>query len=65
MQFVPFAEVGRMAPEWGIERLHDAMKRNAGLGVRFWAKGIVARIDSAVSDEGFNSQMMVAQPFQF
>lgn len=28
-------------------------------------KGLVARIDSAVSDEGFEVQMMVAQPFQF
>jgi hypothetical protein len=33
--------------------------------VRLWAKGIVIRIDSAVSDEGVGVQMMVAQPFQF
>ena len=38
---------------------------SAGLGVRFWAKGLVARIDSAVSDKGFEVRMMVAQPFQF
>lgn len=35
------------------------------LGVRLWAKGLVVRIDTAVSDEGFGIQMMVAQPFQF
>jgi hypothetical protein len=41
------------------------MKWDAGLGVRFWAKGLVARIDTAVSDEGFGIAMMVSQPFQF
>jgi hypothetical protein len=65
LQFVPFAEIGRVAPNWSAEDLHEDMKWSAGLGVRFWAKGIVARIDSAVSDEGFGVQMMVAQPFQF
>ena len=65
LQFVPFVEIGRVAPVWSIERLHESMKWDAGLGVRFWAKGLVARIDSAVSDEGFGIQMMVAQPFQF
>ncbi len=65
LQFVPFVEVGRVAPDWGVERLHEDMKWSSGLGVRFWAKGLVARIDSAVSDEGFGVQMMVAQPFQF
>jgi hypothetical protein len=65
LQFVPFVEVGRVAPTWNVKRLHESMKWDAGLGVRFWAKGLVARIDSAVSDEGFGIQMMVAQPFQF
>jgi len=65
LQFVPFVEIGRVAPVWSIERLHESMKWDVGLGVRFWAKGLVARIDSAVSDEGFGIQMMVAQPFQF
>jgi hypothetical protein len=65
LQFVPFFEVGRVAEDWGVERLHEDMKWSAGLGVRFWAKGLVARIDSAASEEGFGVQMMVAQPFQF
>jgi hypothetical protein len=65
LQFVPFVELGRVAPEWGGSRLHEDMKWDAGLGLRLWAKGIVVRIDSAVSDEGFGVQMMVAQPFQF
>ena len=54
-----------MAPDWGVNRLHEDVKWDAGLGVRLWAKGIVIRIDSAVSDEGVGVQMMVAQPFQF
>jgi len=65
LQFVPFFEIGRVAPVWNVQQLHEDMKWSAGLGVRFWAKGLVARIDSAVSDEGFAVQMMVAQPFQF
>ena len=65
LQFVPFAEIGRVAPAWNVEDLHEDMKWSVGLGVRFWAKGLVARIDSAASEEGFSVQMMVAQPFQF
>lgn len=65
LQFVPFAEVGRVAPHWNMDELHSDMKWDAGLGVRFWAKGLVARVDTALSDEGFGVQMMVAQPFQF
>ena len=37
----------------------------AGLGMRAWAKGIMVRIDTAVSNEDFGVQMMVSQPFQF
>jgi outer membrane translocation and assembly module TamA len=65
LQFVPFVEIGRVAPEWNIRRLHSDMKWDAGIGIRAWAKGIVARIDTAYSDEGFGVQMMISQPFQF
>jgi outer membrane protein assembly factor BamA len=65
LQFVPFVEVGRVAPEWDFIRLHSNMKWNVGLGMRAWAKGIVIRIDTAVSDEEVGVQMMVSQPFQF
>ena len=65
IQIVPFVEIGRVAPHWNLERLHSDMKWDAGLGLRFWAKGIVARIDAAVSDEGAQVQMMINQPFQF
>jgi hypothetical protein len=65
IQFAPFVELGRVAPSWNIDELHEDMKWCAGLGVRFWAKGIVARIDVAASDEGGAVAMMVSQPFQF
>ncbi len=65
LQFVPFVEIGRVAPEWDLEELHSDMKWSAGLGLRAWAKGIVVRVDTAVSDEGVGVMMMVSQPFQF
>jgi hypothetical protein len=65
LQFVPFFEIGRVAPEWSFSRLHSDMKWDAGLGLRASAKGIVIRIDSAYSPEGVGVQMMISQPFQF
>jgi hypothetical protein len=64
-QWVPFVEVGRVAPTWSFDELHSDMKWDAGFGVRAMAKGLVLRIDTAVSEEGFGVQMMVSQPFQF
>ena len=64
-QVVPFVEVGRVAPTWNLEELHSHMKWDVGCGVRAWARGLVARVDVAYSDEGFGVQMMVGQPFQF
>lgn len=65
LQFVPFVEIGRVAPEWSFKELHSDMKWRVGLGLRVWAKGIVARIDTAYSEEGLGLQMMISQPFQF
>jgi hypothetical protein len=38
---------------------------DTGLPLRLWVKRIVLRIDSAVSNDGYGLQIMVAQPFQF
>ena len=62
---MPFVEVGRVAPEYNLERLRSDMKWDAGLGFRFLAKGLVLRIDSAYGDEGLGVQMMISQPFQW
>ena len=65
LQLVPFFEVGRVAPSWNVGELHSDMKWDAGFGLRLWAKGLVARVDTAVSEEGAQVQMMISQPFQF
>lgn len=65
LQFVPFVELGRVSPSWNVSELHSDMKWSAGVGLRALAKGIVVRIDTAVSDESVGVQMMVNQPFQF
>jgi hypothetical protein len=65
LQFVPFAEIGRVAEDWSFSDLHSDMKWDAGLEIRAWAQGIVIRIDTAYSNEGVGLQMMIAQPFQF
>ncbi|MEZ5559779.1 MAG: hypothetical protein R3E86_14705 [Pseudomonadales bacterium] len=65
IQFVGFAEAGRVASSWDLSELHDDMRWDVGLGIRAWAKGLVVRLDTAVSDEGAGVQMTVSQPFQF
>jgi len=65
VQIVPFVEVGRVAPEWEFEKLHSDMKYDGGLGFRVLAKGMTVRVDFAGSDEGFKTQMIIQQPFQF
>jgi hypothetical protein len=65
LQFVPFVEVGRVAPHWTLSELHSDLKWDAGFGIRAFLKGLTVRIDTAMSDEGVGVQMMVAQPFQF
>ena len=64
-QIVPFVEVGRVAPKYDLEELHSDMKYDAGVGFRLLAKGMTVRIDFAGSDEGFKTQMIIFQPFQF
>jgi len=65
IQFVPFVEVGRVAPSWNVDELHSDMKWVAGGGIRVWAKGFLVRVDLAFSEEGAGIQMMVGHPFQF
>lgn len=65
VQFVPFFELGQVAPSWDLSELHRDMKWSFGLGIRAWAKGIVARIDTAASQEDVKIQMMIGHPFQF
>lgn len=64
-QWVPFVEMGRVAPAWTVSELHSEMKWDAGMGLRAMAKGIVGRLDVAWSREGLGISMMVGQPYQF
>jgi hypothetical protein len=63
MQFVGFAEAGRVAPSWSVRELHSGMKWDAGLGIRAMIRKFVGRIDFAVSEEGGSVWAMVGQPF--
>ncbi len=65
LQVVPFAEFGRVAPEYDVATLHSSMKTSVGLGLRAFAKGFVVRADTAYSEEGFGLPMIISQPFQF
>jgi hypothetical protein len=62
-QFVPFVEVGRVAPKWDIAELHEDLKWDAGLGVRLMVMKSIVRVDTAVSDETWGVWAMVGQPF--
>jgi hypothetical protein len=64
-QVVPFIEVGRVAPEWDVQTLHESMKVDAGVGIRAMINYIVVRVDFAGGSEGFGAQMFVSHPFPF
>jgi hypothetical protein len=63
VQGVLFAEAGRVAERWTVNRLHSDMHWDVGVGLRAMAKSLVLRIDLAVCDEGPGVRMMVGQPF--
>jgi outer membrane protein assembly factor BamA len=65
IQLVAFVEAGRVASGWQFEQWSSALKWDVGLGVRFQAKGLIARIDFVRSPEQTAVQMMVGHPFQF
>lgn len=63
-QFVPFAELGRVAPSWDIQELHTDMKWDLGLGLRFLINKSLFRIDTAFTENGtWSAYAMVGHPF--
>jgi hypothetical protein len=62
-QFVPFAEIGQVAPSWSISDLHDDMKWDVGLGLRAMMQKAVFRLDFAVTDDSSSMWAMVGHPF--
>lgn len=63
IQWVVFAELGRVAPSWHWSTLHDKLKYDAGLGFRLFANQMVVRVDAGVSPEGGQVQMFINQAF--
>jgi hypothetical protein len=63
VQWVFFAELGRVASDFDLEDLHTDMNFDAGIGMRIYAEGIVGRLDLSASDEGTTLIVMVGHPF--
>lgn len=62
-QFVPFVELGRVAPHWNLSELHTDMKWSAGLGIRAMVNSLLIRAEAGLSTEGMEIQMMITHPF--
>lgn len=62
-QLVGFGELGRVAPEWDLETLHEDMKWSAGVGLRAMLNHLILRFDFAKSDEDFIAQLFIGQPW--
>lgn len=62
-QFVAFAEVGRVAPDWSLSELHRDMKWDVGIGLRTLVRRIVLRMDVGFSPEGVTLWLMAGQAF--
>ncbi len=63
IQFVGFAELGRVAPEWDWDTLHSDMQWSAGAGVRTMLNHLIVRIDYALSSETSLAQLFIGHPF--
>ena len=63
IQLVPFVEVGRVAPGWSLSDLHNDMKWDVGLGLRFMMRKAVFRIEVAGNDDSSSGWVMIGQPF--
>ena len=63
MQFVPFFEAGRVAPEYNLKRFHTQMHFDVGLGWRLFVNNLVVRVDVAKGEENMQVQMFVQQAF--
>ena len=62
-QFVAGVEVGRVAEKFDLQELHSNMQVSLDGGIRAMINQIIVRADVGVTDEGFQVQMTVDQPF--
>ena len=58
-----FYELGRVAPKWDFEELHDSMKHDVGLSLRVMADHDIGRLDIVWSDEDTIAWLMYGHPF--
>jgi hypothetical protein len=62
-QAVAFAEFGRVAGDWELAELHQAMQYDVGFGLRAMVEQALVRADVAFSDETWGFKMMVGHTF--
>jgi outer membrane protein assembly factor BamA len=62
-QLAPFAELGRVGPEYNSDLFFEDLKWSAGIGLRLMAFRQPVRLDFATSDEGSSAWAMFGQPF--
>ena len=62
-QMAAFVELGRVAPTWQLDTLHDDMQWDVGLSLRLFAKKALVRIDFAVGPEDWAVILDISQPF--
>ncbi|MDB5303705.1 MAG: hypothetical protein JWM97_1254 [Phycisphaerales bacterium] len=63
MQFVIFAEGGRVADGYSYDKLFHEMKADVGVGMRVLSKDTLFRVDLAFSSEGYSIWVNLGQPF--
>jgi len=62
-QIVFFAELGRVAPAWSFDQLHEEMKWDVGASIRIFARKALVRFDLAVGPEEWALLVDISQPF--
>ncbi|WP_144211273.1 BamA/TamA family outer membrane protein [Shewanella donghaensis] len=62
-QWALFIEAGNVTNEFELSALHEDMKTNYGVGMRFEVEGIVVRTDFVTGGEESQFWVMVNQPF--
>jgi hypothetical protein len=63
IQLTAFGELGRVAPSWTLDTLHEDMKWTLGTGVRAMVNHLVVRADLGFSSEDAIVQLFIGQPF--
>lgn len=62
-EIATFVEVGRVAPEWDFDELHDSMKSDIGVSLRIMANNDIGRLDLVWSEDDAAAWLMYGHPF--